>query len=331
MLDLVRRIPRGSGRPLLRALTCAAAGSVLLACAAAESGTQSAATAQPGETPPAAATLPPPPPMPAKPLQPPAPPLPAAPAANQGLEGYRWQVLTATGPDDRPIPELQPDRHLQIYLQFGPNKRLSITGQCGDMFGAYRIDGDRIEAPDTAQTTVGCLDARASGAATPARVHLSPPFRFALDGEGVRQRLRLTSSDGSRFVLQTTDAVWGARALPLVLEIAPDERNCDDVFGEPRCLWVRRLSTDAQLRPVSDWYRFADAIRDYRHRPGTHEALVLDYYAPPPGSHPMRRGTYLVQRTIPLAGAVAPSAPAHAPDTRDPGKTASAKAVHENR
>jgi len=330
MLNAPRAFPRIAWRRLARALTLAGAGGALLACAAAESGAPPAA-AQPGQVPPAAATLPPPPPMPAKPLRPAAPPLPAATAAPQGLEGYRWQVLTATDAGDRPIPELQPDRHLQIYLEFGPDQRLRISGQCGDIFGRYRIDGDRIEAPDLGQLTVGCLDARASAAATQASAHLSPPLRFVLDGIGVRQRLRLTSRDGSRFVLQTTDAAWGARAVPLVLEVAAQERDCDDIAGEPRCLWVRRLSVDGQQRPISDWYRFADAIRGYRHRPGTHEALVLDYYPPPAGAHPLQRGTYLVQRTFALAGANAPSAAAPAANARDPGKTTSAPAVHERR
>lgn len=234
------------------------------------------------------------------PVTPPPPP-PKPDPGPQGLVGYRWQILLATAADGRALPELQPNRFSQIHFEFDPYGRLTIDGLCGERSGDYRLRDGVIEVPHEGQQALGCEDKVAMATSDAADKYLVPPYRYRLEGQGVRQRLHLTGHDGTQLVLQTEDAFWGSRPVAMTLEVAAKEVDCQGLLvAASSCLWVREVRYLLGRRiPVSDWHRFYGPIQGYRHTPGRNERVHLRHY-------PLRlRGgsvnAYVLERVEPLA------------------------------
>lgn len=223
-------------------------------------------TAKPGDARPAAVTQRPPPPKPDP--------------GPQGLAGYRWQILLATAADGRALPELQPNAFSQIHVEFGDDGRLTIDGHCGEMSGDYRLRGDVLEVSDQVQQAVGCTNHLAQATSIAVHEHLLSPYRYRLEGQGVRQRLHLTSRNGTQLVLQTEDAAWGSKPVEMTLEVAAKEVDCEGLLvAASRCLWVRELHYVLGRRvSASDWHRFYGPIEGYRHSPGAHELVRVRHY-----------------------------------------------------
>ncbi|ALN61413.1 putative lipoprotein [Lysobacter antibioticus] len=245
---------------------CSGGGGDLPGHTSAAAATEPEPTAKPGDARPAAVTQ--------------RPPTPTPDPGPQGLVGYRWQILLATAADGRALPELQPNEFSQIHFEFGDDGRLTIDGHCGEMSGDYRLRGDVVEVSDEVQQTLGCLNHLAQATSIAVHEHLLSPYRYRLEGHGVRQRLRLTSRNGTQLVLQTQDALWGSQPVERLLEVAAEEVGCEGVpGGGARCMSVRELrSVRGRRAPVSAWYRFFGPIEGYRHAPGAHELVRVRHY-----------------------------------------------------
>lgn len=245
---------------------CSGGGGDLPGHTSAAAATEPEPTAKPGDARPAEVTQRPPPPKPDP--------------GPQGLLGYRWQILLATAADGRALPALQPNEFSQIHFEFGDDGRLTIDGHCGEMSGDYRLRGDVLEVSQAVQQAVGCYSQRARATSAAISEHLSPPYRYRLDGQGVHQRLRLTGRNGTELILQTEDALWGSKPVAMTLEVAADEVGCYGVPGAGLdCMRVRELrSVRGRQTPVSDWYRFYGPIEGYRHSPGAHEFVHVRHY-----------------------------------------------------
>ena len=130
------------------------------------------------------------------------------------------------------------------------------------------------------QQAVGCESQVLLAASDAANEHLRPPYRYRLEGRGVRQRLRLVSSNGTHLVLQTEDAFWGSKPTETTLEVAAKEVDCAGLpVAAPSCLWVRELRrAPGPQASDADWHRFYGSIEGYRHRSGTNERVELRHY-----------------------------------------------------
>lgn len=227
--------------------------------------------------------------------------LPRRKAGIADLTEYPWQVQLATRADGNALPLLQADAISQIELRFSDRSMMFRGGNTHSM--EYRIDGARIvpahgDSDGFAMTLAGTAHERPRAIDDLLSAHLRPPFDYWLEGSGATQRLYLTGADGTRFILQTQDAAYGAKAEHVSLEAEPGLRACAVgcaalAAPTPSCLSVRKLRWVKYMpQPASDWFllpkhafdgRRSDPQRrqllDTRHYPSlTGQACSLGVY-----------------------------------------------------
>lgn len=200
---------------------------------------------------------------------------------SEDLTDNRWQVLLATDANGHPVSLLQPDAQHQVYLEFDGGQ-ISISGTANGMSGPFQLQPGRIVSNSMSLGMVAISNDRLSAMDDVAAEHMVPPYDYRVVGEGTQQRLYLTTRNGTQLVLQTVDAPYGSKPKMLYLEVAAEERKCEDVAHPGRlCPWVRELKPDRDefnYSPLSDWRLLSFPIDKYRHEHGTHERLTIRHY-----------------------------------------------------
>jgi len=198
-------------------------------------------------------------------------PLPRRSASIADLREYRWQVQLATRADGNALPLLQADALDQIQVEFGPD-RMSFSGGANEISMYYRLEGSRIasfvptrlglrkQGGGFVSTAVGTWSERPLAMDELLSAHLAPPFEHWLEGSGATQRLHLIGADGTHFILQTTDAAYGAKGERVNLEIAAGLQRCSTGCGplnapRPDCVSARKLRwANGEPQPASAWF-----------------------------------------------------------------------------
>ncbi|QQQ01568.1 hypothetical protein [Lysobacter enzymogenes] len=223
-------------------------------------------------------------------------PLPRRSASSADLREYRWQVQLATRADGNALPLLQADALDQIYLQFGPD-RMSFSGGANEISMYYQVDGSRIasfvptrsglrkQGGGFVSTAVGTWSERPLAMDQLLSAHLAPPFEHWLEGSGTAQRLHLIGADGTHFILQTTDAAYGAKGERVNLEIAAGLKRCSTGCGplnapRPDCVSARKLRwANGGPQPASEWFTLPrHAFDGRRMQDNQHQVLETRHY-----------------------------------------------------
>ncbi|MEH6418404.1 hypothetical protein [Pseudomonas sp. CGJS7] len=219
-------------------------------------------------------------------------------ARTEDLTGYRWQVLLASDANGNPISLLQPDAYRRINVEF-IDKRMLISGGFNAMQGQCTVATGRIDCTSMQQTEAGVNDDRLTAMDAALVRHVAPPYRYRVEGQGVRQRWFLTTRDGSELILQTVDAPYGHPGRRLYLQASGERRDCGQPGSPGRlCPWVREVEPDVHgqtLRVRSQWRPFTAPIDGYSPESGKHELLTLRHY-PPISALANSPGNYALER-----------------------------------
>jgi heat shock protein HslJ len=73
----------------------------------------------------------------------------------QTLEGNRWNLVSATDSQNRPLESLAPRDGKSLSLVFKDNV-LNITGGCNQIRGSFVVDGGKLEVRRTATSLMVC-------------------------------------------------------------------------------------------------------------------------------------------------------------------------------
>ncbi|MGH8079566.1 MAG: hypothetical protein ACREP7_03250, partial [Lysobacter sp.] len=229
--------------------------------------------------------------------------LPRRSASVDDLVEYQWQVQLATRADGTALALLQPDGHQSIQVEF-ERERMFIGGAINAHSMKYRIQGSRIVGGGFETTMAASPNEHPAAIDQAISRYLNPPFKQWIEGTGATQRLYLTGADGTRLILQTLDAPYGAKGERLTLELAPTSGDCGHGTPSPHdyCLSLRkmRLVNDV-AQPASDWFKLPEyAFDGYRYVPGQHRLLNARHF-PSLTQRPESPGVYVIDRDIDFA------------------------------
>ncbi|BAW00321.1 hypothetical protein [Lysobacter enzymogenes] len=228
--------------------------------------------------------------------------LPRRQAGVADLTEYPWQVQLATRADGNALALLQADAIGQVRLDFS-DRSMRFSGGANTLSMDYRIDGARIVSAHGdagfAMTLAGTSQERPLAMDDLLSAHLRPPFDYWLEGSGAGQRLYLTGADGTRFVLQTRDAAYGAKGEDVSLEAEAGLRacttGCSPNLPRPDCLSVRKLRWVKYMpQPASDWFLLPRHAFDGRRPEGQRRQLLSTRHYPSLTGKSCSLGIYVI-------------------------------------
>lgn len=226
--------------------------------------------------------------------------LPRRSASERDLAEYRWQVQLATRADGTALALLQPDGRMRITVDFDSG-HMDFSAGLNSLTTKYRIEGSRILGDGFELTMMGSPNERLIATDNALGHYLKPPFEQWLEGTGVTQRLYLPGADGTRLILQTLDAPYGAKGEHLMLELAPTKGECGRGPPSPHeyCLTLRKMRRDnAIAQPISDWFVVPEyAFDGYRFQPDKHRQLNVRYF-PSLTKREGSPGVYVIDQNI---------------------------------
>lgn len=240
---------------------------LLVACSRAPSGTES-----PASTPAAASTT-----------ADTAPSTIAKPDSTR-LDGYHWQLQTATDANGRRIDALFARKDEPVQLDFAGG-RVSVSHTCNRMSGSYQANADTLRLGPMVSTRRACL--------IPAISALDDAVASRLQGELALQRsntggtpvLRLSTATGDVLAFAgrpNAQTRYGGPGETMFFEVAPEMVPCEHpLTPEARCLRVREIHYDANgLRndTPGQWQTFAASIEGYHHENGVRNVIRVKRY-----------------------------------------------------
>jgi heat shock protein HslJ len=225
------------------------------------------------------------------------------------LQAYRWRLVSATGPNGRPVPALatRPDR--PVHLVFAPaSGRIGVSGGCNRMGGSYTLDATgALGVSQWMGTRMACEPAlmrldTALGAFLAAPMRLStngntpsaganapsPAASPAGNPSGTNPTLTLTAANQARLVFTgeaTAETRYGGVPETIFLEVAPKRVPCaQPLIRNATCLQVRERRFDAAGLAVGapgTWQPLYGEIEGYTPAEGMRQVLRVKRFQRP--------------------------------------------------
>ncbi|HRN62938.1 MAG TPA: META and DUF4377 domain-containing protein [Luteimonas sp.] len=208
---------------------------------------------------------------------------PSTPAPDAGvLAASHWRLADAVDAGGQRIGVLFPEGG-QLQLDF-VDGRISVSGGCNQMNGAYTLSGERFEVGALAQTKKFCGGGALMAADEAIGARLAGAGTLATGDDG---HLLLTTAGGDRLRFAgtpTAQARYGGEGERVFLEVAPQRVPCPHaMIPDYQCLHVREIRYDERGLKTStgDWQFFYQEIEGYSHEPGVRNVLRLNRYNVP--------------------------------------------------
>jgi heat shock protein HslJ len=213
----------------------------------------------------------------------------AAPASSTGaasidtamLAGHHWQLSDAvtTGGKQR-IEALFPRADKPLQLDFAGG-RLSASGGCNGMSGAYTIEHGKLKVGTLSQTQMACEPKLMQADQAISAALAATPEIGVENGATPAPTLTLRTAAGDGQLLTftgkpTAETRYGGSGETVFLEVAAETKPCQHpLIPDQRCLQVRELQYDAQgLKTASgEWRNFHEGIEGYSHQAGIRNVL----------------------------------------------------------
>ncbi|MEH6418402.1 META and DUF4377 domain-containing protein [Pseudomonas sp. CGJS7] len=205
----------------------------------------------------------------------------AAPAGSVPLDGYRWQLQSATDNTGKPIAVLQREGKYGLNLSFAKD-RVGVSGGCNHIGAGYSLKGERIEVKQFQTTLMACQDQRLMQMDSEISKLLEGSAQFAIEGQAPQPRLLLTTAAGAKLVLDgepTAETRYGSAGTTMFFEVDAQRRPCSHpMMPNYQCLWVRERKYDANgvaQAPAEDWHFLYQDIEGYTHEPGIRNVVRI--------------------------------------------------------
>lgn len=206
-------------------------------------------------------------------------PADAAPATSAiDLDGYKWNLDSATDSAGKPIATLQREGKYGLQLSFVKN-RVGVSGGCNHVGAMYALKGDRIEVKQFQTTLMACQDQRLMQMDSEISKQLEGSAKFAIEGEAPQPRLLLTTASGSKLSLSgepTAETRYGSAGATVFFEVDAQRRTCPHpLMPKHQCLWVRERSYDANgvSQAPGEWQFLYQDIEGYKHEAGVRNVV----------------------------------------------------------
>lgn len=206
---------------------------------------------------------------------------PVAPGVERTLDGYRWQLESATDARGARIDGVALPEGRAFSFAF-PAPGVVVDGGCNTMRGSVEVGAGRIRIGRLASTMKACDGALMQADAALAKL-LAGPLKAAIDGSA-EPRLRLVTAANDTLVLvghPTPETRYG-RGTTMFLEVASERVPCSmPPMRMATCLQVRERSFDAQglpAGPPGEWRVLYGEIEGYAHREGERSVLRVKRY-----------------------------------------------------
>lgn len=206
-------------------------------------------------------------------------PADAAPATSAiDLDGYKWNLDSATDNAGKPIAALQREGKYGLQLSFVKD-RLGVSGGCNHVGAMYALKGDRIEVKQFQTTLMACQDQRLMQMDSEISKQLEGSAKFAIEGEAPQPRLLLTTASGSKLSLSgepTAETRYGSAGATVFFEVDAQRRTCPHpLMPKHQCLWVRERSYDANgvSQAPGEWQFLYQDIEGYKHEAGVRNVV----------------------------------------------------------
>lgn len=208
------------------------------------------------------------------------------------LDGYHWQLRTATDAEGRRIAALFAREDQPVQLDFAGG-RVSVSHTCNRMGGSYQATAGTLRLGPMVSTRRACL--------TPAISALDAAVTDRLQGELALQQseragtpfLRLSTATGDVLVFAgqpNAQTRYGGPGETMFLEVAPQTVPCvSPRMPDAQCLRVREIHYDANgLRSGAPggWQTLPASIEGYRPEDGVRNVIRVKRYKvdhPPAG------------------------------------------------
>lgn len=195
------------------------------------------------------------------------------------LVGHHWQLTRAvTARGDQRIEALFPRADKPLQLDFADG-RLSASGGCNGMSGAYTVEKGKLNVGTLAQTQMACEPKlMQADQAISAALSATPDISIE-NGATPTLILRTEPRDGQVLTFTgkpTAQTRYGGTGETVFLEVAAETKPCNHpLIKDKRCLQVRELRYDAQglKTAAGQWQNFYESIEGYSHEAGIRNVL----------------------------------------------------------
>jgi heat shock protein HslJ len=195
------------------------------------------------------------------------------------LAGHHWQLTDAvTARGGQRIEALFPSADKPLQLDFA-DARLSASGGCNGMSGAYTIEKGKLNVGTLTQTQMACEPKlMQADQAVSAALSATPDISIE-NGSTPTLTLRTTERDGQVLTFAgkpTAQTRYGGAGETVFLEVAAETKPCNHpLIPDKRCLQVRELQYDTQglKTATGEWRNFYEGIEGYSHEAGIRNVL----------------------------------------------------------
>jgi heat shock protein HslJ len=195
------------------------------------------------------------------------------------LIGHHWQLARAvTARGEQRIEALFPRADKPLQLDFADG-RLSASGGCNGMSGAYTIESGKLKVGTLTQTQMACEPKLMQADQAISTALSAAPDISIENGATPTLILRTEPRDGQVLTFigePTAQTRYGGTGETVFLEVAAETKPCNHpLIKDKRCLQVRELTYDAQgLKTASgEWRNFYEGIEGYSHEAGIRNVL----------------------------------------------------------
>jgi heat shock protein HslJ len=195
------------------------------------------------------------------------------------LVGHHWQLTGAvTARGEQRIEALFPRADKSLQLDFADG-RLSASGGCNGMSGAYSIEKGTLKVGMLTQTQMACEPKLMQADQAIAAALAAAPDISIENGSNPTLTLRTAGSDSQVLTFTgkpTAQTRYGGTGETVFLEVAAQTKPCNHpLIPDKRCLQVRELGYDAQglKTATGEWRNFYESIEGYSHEAGIRNVL----------------------------------------------------------
>lgn len=203
--------------------------------------------------------------------------------ANAELIRYRWTLIDAKDPNQRPLNELLKVKE-QIVLNFNKyhgQDSVNYSVGCNVMSAGYQLQNDQLIVNDAMSTEMFCEDLDA--AENKLNELMQGASQLKVDKVNADSpTLTLTAKDGSTLNWSgrlTAQAKYNSKGETIFWAIAADTKACKEDASKD-CLQVKPITyNDEGIKTgEGDWAEFAGTIDGHQHDPDNDEVVRLQRY-----------------------------------------------------